>query len=307
MNIPDNELDKSDSTQVAEHQYRTHLSCAIHLFKLARMNSEIKYITHSVYRDPPTYAYPPVTDILQWQCDMIGSLGGWLSEIPQGNNDDTIATFCRIRYHETMILLLRPSPGIPDPSDESLDLCFRQAINLLGAFDELYKGEALLYSRLILHSIFFGSLVMVHCLWKLPSAANQFRIDEPMNNFNISLKILSSIGEHWAEANRARDCVDELSKVTIQRLLNSQRISDSVSSTPRVSRLRSRVNHTGHAETGGDRGRLTDSFCCSRQSETSGYASIISCGWIKCGTGCTSADVGSTTTAVQKRALQLHL
>jgi hypothetical protein len=43
-----------------------------------------------------------------------------------------------------------------------------------------------------------------------------------MIKFNTAQNILSSIGEHWAEALSARDCIVQLSNVTIQRLLKSQ-------------------------------------------------------------------------------------
>lgn len=101
------------------------------------MNSEIKYIMHSVTRDTPAYAYPPVRNITTWQQDMVRSLENWLSRIPQTENS-SMAELCKIRYHETMVLLLRPSPGIPAPSNESLDLCFDQAVSLLRGFGSLY-------------------------------------------------------------------------------------------------------------------------------------------------------------------------
>lgn len=47
-------------------------------------------------------------------------------------------------------------------------------------------------------------------------------MDDLISKFNTSQNILSSIGEHWSEATRARDCVKELSTMTIQRLLKTQ-------------------------------------------------------------------------------------
>ncbi|KAJ5331706.1 hypothetical protein N7476_001489, partial [Penicillium atrosanguineum] len=212
----------------------SHITYSIHLFRLARLNSEIKYVMHSICRDPPRYAYPPIIDIHQWQNEMIDRLQTWLSEIPRVLGMESIAKICETRYHEMMILVLRPSPGIPDPSDEILARCFRHAVDLLRGFGELYRQESLLYSRLIVHSIFLGTLIMLHCLWRLPNIASQIQIDDLVADSGISLNILSSIGEYWIEAKRARDCIHELSGATIQRLIKARRLESSASLlTPR--------------------------------------------------------------------------
>ncbi|KAI9926642.1 hypothetical protein MW887_003735 [Aspergillus wentii] len=90
MDISDRNLVNPDNAQRVEQESSSHLSHSIHLFKLARMNSEIKYIMHSISRDTPAYAYPPVMDIFAWQQDMIHSLQDWLSKIPRpvDNGDD---------------------------------------------------------------------------------------------------------------------------------------------------------------------------------------------------------------------------
>lgn len=106
-----------------------------------------------------------------------------------------------------MVFLLRHSPGIPSPSDQSIDLCFHHAVELLRDFGVLYRSGYLLYSRLVVHSILLGTLVMLHCIWKVLAVAANCRLDELAVVFNTSQNILSSIGEYWDEANRARDCV----------------------------------------------------------------------------------------------------
>lgn len=197
------------------------------------MNSEIKYVMHSICRDAPRYAYPPVTDIHQWQREMIDSLQTWLSDIPRAAGMESIAKICETKYHEMMVLVLRPSPGIPEPSEDILSRCFQHAVELLRGFGELYRQESLMYSRLIVHSIFLGTLIMLHCLWRLPQVAEQVQIDDVVADTSISLNILSSIGEYWTEAKRARDCIHELSNATVQRLVRGRGLETS----PRPKRL----------------------------------------------------------------------
>lgn len=221
--MTDTDLLHPDSYHNGEQEPPSHMSHSIHLFKLAKMNSEIKYVMHSIQREVPSYAYPPVRDIFAWQRDMMSTLKNWKSTIPQDTaSEDTMSKLCTARYHETMVLLLRPSPAIPNPSEEMLDLCFHQAVDLLQIFGDIYRAGSLLYSRLLVHSVFLGALVLLYCIWKLPRTTAKVRVDELMSSLTMAQNILSSIGEHWSEATRARDCIDELSRVTIERLLRNR-------------------------------------------------------------------------------------
>ena len=205
------------------------------------MYSEIKYIMHSITRDTPSYAYPPVRNIFTWQQDMIHSLQNWFSRIPK-NENSSMVELCKIKYHETVVLLLRPSPGIPDPSDQSLDLCFDQTVKLLRGFGGLYRSGELLYSRLVVHSVLLGALVMIYCIWKVPATSTKCRLDELASDLNTSQNILSSIGEYWAESNRARDCIDELSSLTLQRLSRNESTA-TLRSSITMNRMCSCPNH----------------------------------------------------------------
>lgn len=49
----------------------THMSYAIHLFKLAKINSEIKYVANSVNPDAPNYSYPAIISINAWQEEVL--------------------------------------------------------------------------------------------------------------------------------------------------------------------------------------------------------------------------------------------
>ncbi|OQE47311.1 hypothetical protein PENCOP_c001G05500 [Penicillium coprophilum] len=229
--VSDDDLPESICGESPRNRTTSHMTFSIHLFKLARINSEIKYVMHSICRDPPHYAYPPVPNILVWQKEMIERLQTWLADIPGGGEGDAIMKICETKYHEMMILVLRPSPGIPEPSEEMLARCFQHAVDLLRGFGELYRQEALLYSRLIVHSVFLSTLIMLHCLWRLPHIASEVQIDEVVADTSISLNILSSIGEYWVEAKRARDCIHELSGATVQKLIRIRSLEAPSSST----------------------------------------------------------------------------
>ncbi|PLB48920.1 Zn(II)2Cys6 transcription factor [Aspergillus steynii IBT 23096] len=240
MDIADQDLTRGNVRERNPTESFSHISFGIHLFKVARLNSEIKYVMHSISREPPAYAYPPVRDIFTWQKEILEKLQSWRSEIPQSESSMS-AKLCEAKYHEMMILVLRPSPAIPEPSEQSAVMCYRHAMALLESFRDLYKNDCLQYSRLVVHSIFLGTLVVLHSIWKLPDIAASIHIDELSANLTSSLNILSSIGEYWLEAQRARDCIEEISGVTMRRLLKT-RCAPGAPTTPRL-RPRARTNN----------------------------------------------------------------
>jgi hypothetical protein len=71
-------LTQTIATSRTEEEPPTHMSYAIHMFKLARLNSEMKYILHSISRETPAYAYPAVRCMKTWQTDMLSRLDQWL-------------------------------------------------------------------------------------------------------------------------------------------------------------------------------------------------------------------------------------
>ncbi|KAL2817093.1 fungal-specific transcription factor domain-containing protein [Aspergillus granulosus] len=224
--ISDSDLVAVALDQQGYNEGPSHMSYSVHLFRLAKLNSEIKYVMHSIDRNAPAYAFPPVRDISTWQQDMIQSLDAWLAGIPEQVPEvqSDMVLICKIKYHEIMILLLRPSPGISNPSDDILNACFQHGLTLLQVFGDLYAHGDLLYSRLVVHSIFLGTLVILYCIWRRPWTAAKILVSDLISRFNTAQNILSSIGEHWSEATRSRDCIKELSTVTIQRLLRTAQV-----------------------------------------------------------------------------------
>lgn len=193
---------------------------AIHLFKAAKLNSEIKYIAQSIVRDSPKYAYPRVVDINDWQTTMLRQLDEWASQIP--GQDDTAAlylrTTCQIRYHGLRMLLLRPSPGIPKPSNEALVQCHKSARESIQLFDQLYKKNLLVHSWSTFHGLVLSTITLLYCIKVVPEIARATEIDILLADLSISLSVLSATGEHWSGAKRSRDILDELGKSTIRHL-----------------------------------------------------------------------------------------
>jgi hypothetical protein len=228
----------------------SRISFSIHLFKLAKINSEIKYVANSIVRDTPVtpgYAYPIISNIHEWQDGVLQQLDQWAKEIPQGgSNDHYIHVECQIRYHSLRMLLLRPSPAIPKPSVESLKMCYRSASRSIIHYDELYRKDLLVHSWITFHGLILSTITKIYCIRTVPDIARIIELDELMGDFGASLSILSAIGEHWSGAKRNRDVLHELSHATIRWLKDSRSASDTVRSGQAAVGVQSSTNIPNH-------------------------------------------------------------
>ncbi|SPJ79338.1 related to purine utilization positive regulator [Fusarium torulosum] len=237
----------SDEQLASPHQQQTaetsgEMAFAIHLFKAAKLNSEIKYIAQSITRDSPRYAYPRVVDINEWQTNMLGQLDEWASQISGLNKPSELylRTTCLIRHHGLRMLLLRPSPAIPKPSNEALVQCHKSARESIQLFDQLYKKDLLVHSWTTFHGLVLSTITLLYCIKVVPEITRSTEVDVLMADLSISLSVLSATGEHWSGAKRSRDILDELGKSTIRYLRENNNRQDGP-----VSRSISRVNGMG--------------------------------------------------------------
>lgn len=197
------------------------MSYAIHLFKLAKLNSEMKYILHSISRETPAYAYPAVHCMRTWQRDMRERLDQWAARVPQRPGPkDYVMKVCDIRYHVLKTLLLRPSPGIPKPSSDDLEICYASALRAIRLYHDLYVENALVFTWASYHSIMMSAVTAFFCIWTCPSVARVIVIDELVSDLRAASNILSATGEHWQGAKQSRNILDELSHRTIRWIMD---------------------------------------------------------------------------------------
>lgn len=208
----------------------------IHLFKLAKINSEIKYVANSIVRETPTspgYANPTISNIMEWQTNVRQQLDDWASGIPTGEEQDyQIRVTCQIRYHSIRMLLLRPSPAIPKPSPECLKMCYDSACRSIRLYDELYKNNFLVHSWMTFHGLILSTITMIYCIRAVPAIACIAELEALVSDFGASLSILSATGEHWPGAKRCRDILHDLSATTIRWVQEARAASNGPRAEP---------------------------------------------------------------------------
>jgi hypothetical protein len=196
----------------------THMAYAVQFFKLARLNSEMKYVLHSVNRETPSYAYPAVRDILQWQAAIKAQLDEWYTGIP--SHSDYGQLLCKTQYHTMQMLLHLPTPGIPQPRPVSLRHCYESSINAIGLYRELYTRDMLAYDWSTCHAIILHAFCLIYCVTTIPQLRTETSAESLLTNVRAASDILSATGEYWAGAKRSRDMINELASRTILQNLS---------------------------------------------------------------------------------------
>ncbi|GJN77146.1 hypothetical protein PLIIFM63780_000635 [Purpureocillium lilacinum] len=201
------------------------IAYSVHLFRLARINSEIKYVANSIVRHAPAYAYPAVINIYEWQRGVLQQLDQWANEIPVGDETQALhmKLICRQRYHSLRMVLLRPSPAIPKPTNEALEQCYHSAQECIRTFDKLYRNNLLVYSWTTFYSLALSTLTLFYCIKTAAKIAQDTDVPTLMSDLSISSSILSATGEHWSGAKRCRDILDDLGRSTVRQLFESSR------------------------------------------------------------------------------------
>jgi hypothetical protein len=199
-----------------------HMVYAVQFFKLARINSEMKYVLHSVNRETPSYAYPAVRDMLQWQESVRTQLAEWYAAIPHISSaqSDYGDLLCKTQYHTMNMLLFLPSPGLPQPRPESLRNCYRSSISAIKLFRDMYARDMLVYNWSTCHAVILHAFCLIYCVTTVAQLREETSAETLLTSIRAASDILSATGEYWAGARKSRDLLNELASRTLLRDLN---------------------------------------------------------------------------------------
>ncbi|WAO90249.1 Zn(2)-C6 fungal-type domain-containing protein [Fusarium falciforme] len=239
LNYP---ADVDDSQLKTEHpkprqgdEPLTNMSSAIHLFKLARLNSEIKCVLYCADREYPPYTQPVITDTESWRVDFLNRLRQWRQDIPRHGEASPrhyLNLWCEIKYHEVLMLILRPNPRFHNPDKATIRECFSSAMACSELYHRLYMTNMLHYGWMSVHSLFLSVMVMFYCVCTPRGIADEADFDALMRALKVSSDILSAMGEYWPEAKKSRDVLDRVSTATIRRFTQNLKAARNNSIAP---------------------------------------------------------------------------
>lgn len=223
-------LDDSDTTAPSGLPNSSSISFSAHMFYLTRLKTEYKYVANSIVRDPPSFAYPAITNFADWQRDLVERVDRWISEIPQTSHKEQyyLGLVAQVHGLDLKIAVLRPSFAIPAWTPESAGKCQEAAQMVLKLFDQLYRENLLVYSWDSMHSI---TLAMITLLCGARAAPALCIPDDVSLGLELGLRLLSTCGEHWSGAKRCRDIIEELGRPLVSGLRDISTTNGAISTT----------------------------------------------------------------------------
>lgn len=223
MGLEDQQLDelKNGDEPPSSRSDPGAISCAIVHFKLSLLNSEIMYTLHSISPNAPQHTYPRIPDVGAWQNGLYDRLVAIRREFPSfGEESKHLLALCEIRYHEIVMLLFRPTPRIRSPSKDSLTHCYQSAEATIRLWKELYNSDRMSYSWTSIHSICLSAITILYCIWMVKELTASTEIDSLTQTMVAASNLLSAAGEHWIDARRCRNSLNNLTAATVRWLVN---------------------------------------------------------------------------------------
>lgn len=175
---------------------------------------------HSVSPNAPQQTYLRVSDVGAWQDELYGRLEAIRHDFPVfGSESRHLLALCDIRYHEIVMLLFRPTPRVRAPGKDSLTRCFQSAEATIRLWKELYHSDRMSYSWTSIHSITLSAIIILYCIWMVRDLMVSTEIDSLTQTMVAASNLLSAAGEHWADARRCRDSLNNLTTATVKWLV----------------------------------------------------------------------------------------
>jgi hypothetical protein len=104
-----------------------------------------------------------------------------------------------------MVLLYQPSQTIPQPSEQSLLICYQCAASRLNACNDLYYAESFYQSWRSVQGIFSSGATMIYCLWTSALVRSTVPLGEAMKDLRTATNLLSVGGEWWPSVKKGKE------------------------------------------------------------------------------------------------------
>ncbi|SPO06472.1 related to purine utilization positive regulator [Cephalotrichum gorgonifer] len=200
--------------------------CRAHnfLIRITQMESEIKHVLYSQFRGS-SLAYPRANYAL-WIVDIRARLQEWYNEEQQSRDSFTPSVFSSQAYwdavyNNALLLLYRPNPISPQPSQEALHASFNAACKLITSIRTLHRGRKIDIPWIWVHHLFMAGLTVIYGLWQSEELRGLAEARSSISTLQACGSTLSALSERWDGAAGCRDAFENLSSATIDWLITS--------------------------------------------------------------------------------------
>ncbi|GHJ84615.1 hypothetical protein NliqN6_1017 [Naganishia liquefaciens] len=158
----------------------------------------------------------------EWFDSMFERLKVWLSNSPEPKGC-TSAEGYAISFHNTVLLLFRPSPACPRPSKDALAACLSSSSYIIRIFRTIQRKNKINWMWLSSHYVFMAGITYLYGLWNMNMLG-----DSPVTMMDAHLDVQACLGTLEAlsvsvpSARACRSTFEMLSTAIIRRLSGEQ-------------------------------------------------------------------------------------
>jgi hypothetical protein len=221
-------LELQNPDLMPDEHFASLAAFSLHRYRLDTIVSDIKLTLYHL----PNKLHPAAA-VMNYESELARireDLDDWRKSIQevlnfsiQGTEDSNIErrkheTKLEIQYHNTMILLYQPSQMIPQPSEDSLLVCYQCAVLRLKGYSNLSFNDDLNHSWRSVQGIFASGAVMVYCLWTSEAVRRSIPLPDIIRDLRMCTNLLSQGGEWWPSVKRGRESFERALDALLKRL-----------------------------------------------------------------------------------------
>ncbi|KAF2166688.1 hypothetical protein M409DRAFT_23318 [Zasmidium cellare ATCC 36951] len=188
-------------------------SSFIHIVELRRLRARIQDTLYPAKVSLHEAAYVSI------RSSMHKDLETWAANAPRYNQAKVLTfqtnEWFQITYSQSLLLLYRPSPACPVASQDALQICSENAINLITSYSSLYAKNKMAYTWITLHSLLMASITMLYTLWVSSPIREQTTPAVVDSNIKQCLMLFEVMQETWPLAARCHDIVQRFGKAAL--------------------------------------------------------------------------------------------
>lgn len=196
----------------------------IYALRFDRIVAEIKLMIYRVSRVPHRFPWP--SDLTSWQQDVESSCRTLIQEVEsrqRGRRSKSspplslmVVQKLQVKYHSCIMLLYRPSPQIPRPTQDAARTCFDSAMEIIRISADLHRFTSMDYTWLSAHSIFVAAITILYSLWTNPAVTVASHTELCFERVNTAEQLLEYLGKTWSVAHSAREKLSHLIRIAVE-------------------------------------------------------------------------------------------
>lgn len=214
----------------------------LHYFRYRQLQSEIQVMLYE--RLPSTF---PILDFAAWQRHMHEKLSSWLTTQPAATSNSNIAPpeALQLAYHQAIILLYRPSPAIPLPSEASLLILSDSASRIIHLYRRLHRENKLRLFWQAVHNLFAAGTALLHCYSHSAEMRERTTLRSLESSIHACSAVLWAMVERFPAAKGKRDAFDVIATAALDSLSSDIEPSDVASGGSQLGVLGTPSSHEG--------------------------------------------------------------